>query len=84
MIEININEQTKKTKTTVDHRRTGLVTIFAGVGLCALDIFGLHTDVILGVGLLVMFIGIGQMFSGYVYPNQPSEINTAVEDFEKK
>ena len=35
-------------------------------------------------GLLVMFIGIGQMFAGYVYPNQPDEINKAVEGFEKE
>jgi len=26
-----------------------------------------------------MFIGIGQMFAGYIYPNQPYEINKAVE-----
>ena len=76
--------ETKKTKTSTDLRRIGLVSIFAGIGLCALDIFGLNTDIVLGLGLLVMFIGIGQMFSGYVYPNQPSEINTAVEDYEKK
>ena len=31
-----------------------------------------------------MFIGIGQMFAGYIYPNQPYEINKAVESFENK
>ena len=35
-------------------------------------------------GLLVMFIGIGQMFAGYIYPNQPDEINRTVEGYEKK
>ena len=35
-------------------------------------------------GLLVMFIGVGQMIAGYVYPNQADEINNAVENFEKK
>ena len=50
----------------------------------ALDYFGLGTNIVFGVGLLVMFIGIGQMFAGYVYPNQPYEINKAVEGFEEK
>ncbi len=36
------------------------------------------------LGLLVMFIGVGQMIAGYVYPNQADEINNAVENFEKK
>ena len=49
-----------------------------------MDYFGLGTNVVFGVGLLVMFIGIGQMFAGYVYPNQPDEINKAVEGFEKE
>ena len=39
---------------------------------------------VFGVGLLVMFIGVGQMIAGYVYPNQADEINNAVESFEKK
>jgi len=70
-------------KSSIDLRRSGLVTIFAGVGLTGLDYFGLDTKVIFGVGLFVMFIGIGQMLAGYVYPNQPDEINRAVEDYEK-
>jgi hypothetical protein len=75
---------TERKKSSIDLRRTGLVTLFVGVGLTALDYFGLGTNVIFGVGLLVMFIGIGQMFAGYIYPNQPGEINKAVEGFEKK
>ena len=74
----------KRKKSPTDFRKTGLITIFVGIGLTALDYFGLGTDIVLGVGLLVMFIGIGQMFAGYVYPNQPDEINKAVESFEKK
>jgi dolichol kinase len=74
----------ERKKSSIDLRRTGLVTIFLGVGLAALDYFGLRTNIVLGVGLLVMFIGIGQMFAGYVYPNQPYEINKAVEGFEEK
>ena len=73
---------TKKSNT--DYRKTGLVTIFTGVGLAAFDYYGLKTDIVFGVGLLVMFIGVGQMIAGYVYPNQADEINNAVESFEKK
>ena len=85
---------TKRKKSSTDFRKTGLITIFVGIGLNALDyyglgifafhLFGLETDIVLGVGLLVMFIGIGLMLAGYVYPNQPYEINKAVEGFEKE
>ena len=71
-------------KSNTDLRKTGLVTIFTGIGLSALDYFGLGTDVLFGVGLLVMFIGFGQMIAGYVYPNQPDEITDTVESYEKK
>ena len=71
-------------KSNKDLRRTGLVTLFTGIGLAALDKFGLETGVLFGVGLLVMFIGIGQMIAGYVYPNQPDEITDTVESYEKK
>ena len=71
-------------KPNKDLRRTGLVTLFTGIGLAALDKFGLSTGVLFGVGLLVMFIGIGQMIAGYVYPNQPDEITDVVESYEKK
>ena len=77
-------ESFKKEKSNTDYRKTRLVTMFTGVGLAAFGYYGLKTDVIMGVGLLVMFIGVGQMIAGYVYPNQPDEINNAVEDFEKK
>ena len=72
----------ERKKSSTDLRRTGFgLQFFVGIGLVALDYFGLDTNVVLGVGLLVMFIGIGQMFAGYVYPNQPDEINKAVEGF---
>ena len=83
----------ERKKSPSDLRRTGLVTIFVGVGLSALDYFGLGSDIVFeglgsdivfGVGLLVMFIGIGQMLAGYIYPNQPDEINRVVEGYEKK
>ena len=74
----------ERKKSPIDFRRTGLITIFVGVGISALGYFGLGIDVVFGAGLLVMFIGIGQMFAGYIYPNQPDEINKVVEDYEKK
>ena len=79
---LNSFRQGKKSNT--DYRKSGLVTIFTGVGLAAFDYYGLKTDIVFGVGLLVMFIGVGQMIAGYVYPNQADEINNAVESFEKK
>jgi len=74
----------KKTKSSLDLRRSGIVTIFVGIGLSCLGYYGLETDVVFGVGLLVAFIGIGQMIAGYIYPNQTEEINKAVENFERK
>ena len=74
----------KENKSNKDLRRTGLVTLFTGIGLAALGEFGLRLDILFGVGLLVMFIGIGQMIAGYVYPNQPDEITEVVESYEKK
>ena len=74
----------KKNKSNKDLRRTGLVTLFTGIGLAALGEFGLSLDILFGVGLLVMFIGLGQMIAGYVYPNQPDEITDVVENYEKK
>ena len=79
-----LNSFKEGSKSNTDYRKTGLVTIFTGVGLAALDYFGLKTDVVFGVGLLVMFIGVGQIIAGYVYPNQADEINNAVESFERK
>ena len=74
----------KGKKSNKDLRRTGLVTLFTGIGLAAFGEYGLSLDVLFGVGLLVMFIGIGQIISGYVYPNQPDEITDVVESYEKK
>ena len=79
-----LNSFRQRKKSNTDYRKTGLVTIFTWVGLAAFDYYGLKTDIVFGVGLLVMFIGVGQMIAGYVYPNQADEINNAVESFEKK
>ena len=80
----NLLKSFKESKSNKDLRRTGLVTLFTGIGLAALGEFGLSLDILFGVGLLVMFIGIGQMIAGYVYPNQPDEITDVVESYEKK
>ena len=80
----NLLKSFQENKSNKDLRRTGLVTLFTGVGLAALGKFGLRLDILFGVGLLVMFIGIGQMIAGYVYPNQPDEITDVVESYEKK
>lgn len=79
---LNSFKDTKKSNK--DLRRTGLVTLFTGIGLAAMGKFGLKIDILFGVGLLVMFIGLGQMIAGYVYPNQPDEISDVVESYEKK
>jgi len=83
-VKVLLDSFKKGKKSNTDYRKTGLVTIFTGVGLAAFDYYGLKTNIVFGVGLLVMFIGVGQMIAGYVYPNQPDEINNAVENFEKK
>lgn len=74
----------KDRKSSLDLRRSGVVTIFVGIGLFFLGYFGLQERAVYGIGLLVAFIGIGQMIAGYIYPNQSEEINKAVENFEKK
>ena len=80
----NLLKSFQVNKSNKDLRRTGLVTLFTGIGLAALGKFGLSLDILFGVGLLVMFIGLGQMIAGYVYPNQPDEITDVVESYEKK
>ena len=75
-------ENFKENKKPIDYRRTGVITIFVGLGLF---LFGLANIAILkGVGLLVMCIGLGSLVAGYIYPNNSHEIAEAVEKFEKK
>ena len=78
-----ILESLVQRKSPTDYRRSGVITIGVGVGLF---LFGksLGSDVIPGVGLLVLAIGVGQMIAGYLYPIESEEINKAVEEFEKK
>ena len=70
-------------KEPIDYRRTGVVTLFTGVGLFLFGIFFLGS-ILKGVGALVAAIGLGQIIAGYLYPNTSEELTNAVEDFEKK
>ena len=75
-------ENFKEKKKPIDYRRTGVITIFVGLGLL---LFGFVNIAILkGVGLLVICIGFGSLIAGYIYPNNSHEIAEAVEKFEKK
>ncbi len=73
----------ERKKEPIDFRRTGVVTLFTGVGLFLFGVFFLGS-VLKGVGALVAFIGLGQIIAGYLYPNTSEELTSAVEDFEKK
>ena len=70
-------------KEPLDYRRTGVVTLFTGVGLFLFGVFFLGS-ILKGVGALVAAIGIGTIIAGYLYPNTSEELTNAVEDFEKK
>ena len=72
-----------KPQKPIDYRRTGVVTLFVGIGLILLGIFFLG-DILIGVGALVVAIGAGQIIAGYLYPRESEEITEAVEDFEKR
>ena len=92
-ISKNINDPSKiermielldeRKKEPIDFRRTGVVTLFTGVGLFLLGVFFLGS-ILKGVGALVAAIGLGQIIAGYLYPNTSEELTNAVEDFEKK
>tara|TARA_B100001769_G_scaffold170700_1_gene134470 strand:+ start:302 stop:700 length:399 start_codon:yes stop_codon:yes gene_type:complete len=72
-----------KPKKPIDFRRSGVVTLFVGIGLILFGVFFLG-DILIGVGALVTAIGAGQIIAGYLYPRESEEISEAVEDFEKR
>lgn len=78
---LNLFEERKKQPN--DYRRSGVITIFVGVGLFFLGFFFLG-NIFKGVGALVGLIGVGVMTAGYLYPNTGEELTDAVEEFEKK
>ena len=68
-------------KKPIDYRRSGVITLFVGLGLF---LFGAVSSIgiLKGVGLLVAAIGVGSIIAGYLYPNDSAEITKAVEKFE--
>ena len=82
-IEGMIEMLDERKKEPIDFRRTGVITLFTGLGLFLLGVFFLGS-LLKGVGALVASIGIGQVIAGYLYPNTSEELNNAVEDFERK
>ena len=69
-------------KQPIDYRRSGVLTLFVGIGLFLFGVF--FINLLKGIGLLVGPIGVGQIIAGYLYPNESAEITKAVENFEKK
>ena len=69
-------------KQPIDYRRSGVLTLFAGIGLFLFGVF--FINLLKGIGLLVGAIGVGQIIAGYLYPNDSAEITKAVENFKKK
>ena len=82
-IEGMIEMLDERKKEPVDFRRTGVITLFTGLGLFLFGVFFIGS-VLKGVGALVAAIGLGQIIAGYLYPNTSEELTSAVEDFEKK
>tara|TARA_Y100000814_G_scaffold274264_1_gene232854 strand:- start:454 stop:864 length:411 start_codon:yes stop_codon:yes gene_type:complete len=72
----------ERKKEPIDYRRSGVVTLFVGIGLFLLG-FVITVAPIEGVGLLVGAIGIGQIVAGYLYPNTSEELTNAVEKYEE-
>ena len=82
-VEELFNALTEKDKEPIDYRRSGVITLFVGVGLFLLGLFALG-PVLKGVGLLVGSIGVGTMIAGYLFPNDSIHLSKAVERFEEK
>ena len=66
----------ERKKEPIDYRRTGVVTLFTGVGLFLFGVFFLGS-ILKGVGALVAAIGLGQIIAGYLYPNTSEELTNA-------
>ena len=78
---IKIFEERKKGP--LDYRRSGVITLFVGIGIYLVGYitFGRLFE---GAGALVALIGAGQIIAGYLYPNTGKELTDAVEEYEKK
>ncbi len=53
----------------IDHKRSGVVTFFVGIGLYALGYVALGS-ILEGIGLLLMAIGSGMVIAGYLFPGK--------------
>lgn len=73
----------ERKKQPIDYRRTGVITLFTGIGLFLFGVFFLGS-ILKGIGSLVALVGLGQIVAGYLYPNTSEEITSAVNEFEKK
>jgi hypothetical protein len=69
-------------KQPIDYRRSGVITLFIGLGIF---LFGMSVsgEIVPGIGLLVGAIGAGSIIAGYLYPNDSAELTKAVERFEE-
>ena len=78
---IKIFEERKKGP--LDYRRSGVITLFVGIGIYLVGYisFGRLFE---AAGALVALIGAGQIIAGYLYPNTGKELTDAVEEYEKK
>lgn len=72
----------ERKKEPIDYRRSGVVTLFVGIGLFLFG-FVIKAAPLEGIGLLVGAIGIGQIVAGYLYPNTSEELTSAVEKYEE-
>ena len=75
-------------KKPIDYRRSGVITLFVGLGLFLFGIVFIGADYqagnfLKGAGLLVAAIGVGSIIAGYLYPNDSAEITKVVEKFEE-
>ena len=78
---IKIFEDRKKEP--IDYRRSGVITLFVGIGIYLLGAIAMGRF-FEAAGALVSLIGIGQIIAGYLYPNTGKELTDAVEEYEKK
>ena len=78
---IKIFEDRKKEP--IDYRRSGVITLFVGIGIYFLGAIAMG-QIFEGAGVLVALIGAGQIIAGYLYPNTGKELTDAVEEYEKK
>jgi hypothetical protein len=73
----------ERKKAPIDYRRSGVITLFVGIGIYLVGYisFGRLFE---AAGALAALIGAGQIIAGYLYPNTGKELTDAVEEYEKK